>query len=813
MNTEKIVPKVIDDEMKKSYLSYSMSVIVSRALPDVKDGLKPVHRRILYAMYKEGLFHNKKFSKCAGVVGEVLKKYHPHGDSSVYDALVRLAQTWNMRYPLILGQGNFGSRDGDSAAAYRYTECKLQKISEEILQDIEKETVDFSPNFDATVNEPVYLPSKIPNLLVNGSSGIAVGMATNLPPHNLTEVCEGAIQYIDDPEIDSMQLMKFIKGPDFPTGAIILGTEGIKQAYTAGKGKITLRAKYDIEEHKKKQRIVITELPFMLNKASLIKQIADLVRDKKITGINDIRDETGRGTGIRIVIEIKTSGNPDIVVNQLLKHTRLQDTFGINSLALVDGQPRVLCLKDMIQLFVEHRENVVKRRTQYELKQAEDRAHLLEGLIIALDHIDAIIKFLKKSKSASEAKEGLIQTYTLSEKQAQAILDMRLQKLTNLEQEKIRQEYDELLKLIEKLKSILASKKKVLNIIKKELEEIKNKYGDDRRTKIMRGSAEKFDIEELIKPEDMVITITHAGYIKRLNIDTYREQKRGGKGVLGAETKETDFLQKIFVANTHDFILFFTNLGKVHWIKVYEIPEAKRYAKGTPIVNLLPLGKGEQVTANIPVKEFKENVFLMFVTQKGYVKKTSLKEFSHPRKGGIKALKIPIDDRLVSVLYLIDDENVLLATAKGMAIRFKESNVRPMGRAARGVIGIKLKREDHVVGATVIDPKKTILTVTGYGYGKRTEPKQYRTITRGGVGVINIKITNKNGNVVSVQSVAQRDQIVIITHKGTVIRISVKDISKIGRNTQGVRIIRLKEDSVVDCARLPQENEGPSDNE
>ena len=808
---ERIIQKVIDEEMKSAYLGYSMSVIVSRALPDVRDGLKPVHRRILYAMYSEGLLHNKKFSKCAGVVGEVLKKYHPHGDSSVYDALVRLAQDWNMRYPLIWGQGNFGSMDGDSAAAYRYTECRMQKIAEDMLADIDKETVEFVPNFDASTLEPSFLPAKIPNLLVNGSSGIAVGMATNMPPHNLTEVCDGTIAYIDNPEISTAELMKHVKGPDFPTGATLLGTEGLKSAYETGKGKITLRAKYEIEEANKKSQIVITEIPYQLNKLKLQEEIAELVKDKKITGISGIRDETGRNQeGVRLVIEVKSSGNAEIIMNQLFKYTRLQDTFGINALALVDGQPKVLPLKSIISNFVDHRKRVIVRRTQFDLKNAEEKAHILEGLIIALDHIDAIIAFIKKSKSAKEAKDGLMADYKLSDIQAQAILDMRLQKLTGLEQSKIRQEYEDVLKLIEELRSILADEKKVLRMIKRDLEEVKKAYGDDRRTTVLRGSVDKFDIEELIKPEEMVITITHAGYIKRLSVDEYRAQRRGGKGVVGAETKESDFLEKIFVANTHDYILFFTSLGKVHCLKVYEIPEAKRYAKGTPIVNIVELGQGESVASYIPVADFSKDVFLMFITQRGYVKKTPLDSFSKPRKGGIRALTIPLEDRLIQVLTLTKGTEVLIVTAKGQAIRFKDDDVRPMGREARGVIGIKLRRDDHVVGATMIEKGKSILTVTKNGYGKRTDPDEYRTITRGGLGVINLKVTEKNGQVICVRSVSAKDQIMIITQKGTVIRTPVAGISEIGRNTQGVRVIKLRDDHVVDCARLQEEDAGDS---
>jgi DNA gyrase subunit A len=801
---EKIIPRIIEQEMKSSYLDYSMSVIVGRALPDARDGLKPVHRRVLFAMYDMGMLHTKPFKKSARIVGEVLGKYHPHGDTAVYDAMVRLAQDFSLRYPLVQGQGNFGSVDGDNAAAMRYTEARLNKLAEEILQDIDKETVPFVPNFDGSLQEPSVLPAKVPNLLVNGSSGIAVGMATNIPPHNMSEVCDGIIQTIDNPDIDTMTLMQTIKAPDFPTGGIIMGTSGLREAYKTGRGKIVVRAKTEIEETKTRARIIVKEIPYMVNKSEMIEAIADLVRDKKVQGISDLRDESDRD-GMRIVIDLKQGANSDVVLNQLFTHSRLQETFGINMLALVDNQPKILSLKDMMSEYILHRRNMVRKRTQFDLKQAEDRAHLLEGLIVALNHIDAVVQLIKKSKSADDAKKGLMEDYKLTEKQAQAILDMTLRRLTSLEQDKIRSEHADLLRLIKDLKDILASEQKIRGIIKAELLELKEKYGDKRRTQIMETEVAAIEEEALIKPEEDVITITHAGYVKRLPIDTYKQQRRGGKGIIAAEAKEEDFIENLFVANTHDYILFFTSLGKVHWIKVYQLPEAGRYAKGSAIVNLLQLGQGEKVTAFIPVKQFEENKFLFMVTANGTIKKTSLAEFSNPRKGGIIALNLEPKDELKSVMLTDGSQQIIIATRQGMAVKFHESDVRPMGRTATGVIGIRL-RDDQVVGATIADDKLSLVTITENGYGKRSPISDYRLINRGGVGVINIKITDKNGAVVGIASVTDSDELMLISQSGVLIRTPVTGISVIGRNTQGVRVMRLDEkDKVISVAKIVPE--------
>lgn len=802
---ERIQPRVIEDEMKQSYLAYSMSVIVGRALPDVRDGLKPVHRRILYAMQDMGMLHNKPFKKSARIVGEVLGKYHPHGDSAVYDAMVRMAQDFSLRYPLVQGQGNFGSVDGDSAAAMRYTEARLNKLSEELLQDIEKKTIPFVPNFDGSLKEPLVLPSKAPNLLINGSAGIAVGMATNIPPHNMIEVCDGAIQVIDNPHIETKELINTITGPDFPTGGIIQGRQGIRDAYNTGRGKVRVYAKIEIEEKNKKTKLIVTEIPYQVNKSQLIEEIARLVRDKKIIGISDLRDESDR-EGMRIVIELKTGANTDIVRNQLLKHTRLQTTFGIIMLALVDNEPKVLNIKQLLEEFIKHRRIVVRKRTEFDLKQAEEKAHLLEGLIIALDNIDAVIKLIKAAKTAKEAKQGLMDDYKLTEKQSQAILDMKLQRLTNMEQDKIREDHKNLLALIEKLKEILGSEAKILGIIKQELTELKEQYGDERRTQILAAEAQKFEEEELIKPEDMVVTLTHAGYVKRQPLAVYKQQKRGGRGVMGMETKETDFVEEIFTANTHDYVLFFTNKGKVHWIKVYQLPEAGRYAKGTAIVNLLEMGKNEKITAFAPIKEFKKDNYLFFVTKHGTVKKTSLEEFSKPRKGGIIAIGISDEDELISVDLTDGTKKMVIATEQGSAVHFDEKDVRPMGRTARGVIGIKLRKDDAVIGAVVAEDNKTLLTVTEKGYGKRTPISDYRLISRGGVGVINIKITEKNGKAVAIKSVADDDEIILISQQGIVIRTAAKGISIVGRATQGVRVMKLEaNDKLVAAAKIAKE--------
>jgi len=809
-NNNRIIPRIIEDEMKQSYLSYSMSVIVGRALPDVRDGLKPVHRRILYAMYQEGLFHNKKYSKCAGIVGDVLKKFHPHGDTAVYDSLVRMAQPWNLRYLLVDGQGNFGSIDGDNAAAYRYTEARFNKLAEEMLQDINKETVDFIKNYDGTREEPTVLPSKIPNLLINGSSGIAVGMATNIPPHNIKEVCDGVIAMIDNESISSEELMQKIPGPDFPTGGIICGTAGLSDAYKTGKGKIIVRGKALIEESKGRQKIIIKEIPYQVNKTLLIEQIADLVKEKKLQGISDLRDESDRD-GMRIVIELKTGTNSDVVLNNLYNFTRLQETFGIIMLGLVNDEPKVLGLKDIIHEFIDHRKIIIRKRILYDLKQAEDRSHILEGIIIALNNIDAVIKLIKSSKSAEEAKKLLLQDYSLSDKQAQAILDIKLQRLAVLEQEKIRQEQSELLKLIQELKSILSSEQKIMQIIKNELLEIKEKYGDERKTYLALTEARKIEQEELVKPEECVITISHAGYVKRMPLDTYKQQKRGGRGVIGAETKEEDFIQDLFVANTLDYILFFTNKGKVHWLKVYQIQDAGRYAKGSAIINIISLDKEEKVTASIPVKEFKADLYLFMTTKKGIVKKTSLEEFSNPRKGGILAINLESDE-LIDVELTDGSKDIIIATANGLAVRFNENDVRSMGRTAYGVRGIKLRDQDYVIGATIGDNSKTLLTITASGYGKRTEMNDYNVINRGGVGVINIKVTDKNSNVVAIQPVTDNDAIILITKNGVVIRIPAKSINVIGRNTQGVRIIKLEKNDALVSAEIVKEDNGNESN-
>lgn len=813
---EKIIQRVIEDEMQTSYLDYSMSVIVGRALPDVRDGLKPVHRRVLYAMYEMGVLHNKPFKKSARIVGDCMGKYHPHGDAAVYDSMVRMAQSFSLRYPLVEGQGNFGSVDGDSPAAMRYTEARLNKIAEEILQDLDKETVPFVPNFDGSLKEPFVLPSKIPNLLINGSSGIAVGMATNIPPHNMVEICDGAIKLIEQPTATPEDLMPIIKGPDFPTGGIICGSSGIRDAYKTGKGKIIVRAKINVEETKKRTALIITEIPYQVNKSQLVEEIANLVRDKKIIGISDLRDESDKD-GLRVVIELKTGANSDIVINQLVKHTRLQTTFGIIMLALVNNEPRTLNIKELLEEFIKHRQLVVRNRTQFELTEASDKAHLLEGLIIALDNIDPVIKLIKAAKSVAEAKQGLVQDYKLSEKQAQAILDMKLQRLTSLEQDKIREEHAGLLKLIEQLKEILASEPKILGIIKSELLDVKQKYGDQRKTQIIETEAQRLEEEELIKPEAMTVTLTHAGYVKRQPLESYKLQRRGGMGVVGMETKETDFVEELFVANTHDYVLFFTNQGKVHWLKVYQIPEAGRYAKGTAIVNLLALEKDEKVTSFIPVKEFNPSHYLFMVTKKGTVKKTSLEEFSNPRKGGIAAISLDAADELIEVLLTDGTKQVLIATEQGMAVHFKETDVRPMGRTAQGVIGIRLRQDDNVIGAVVAEKEKTILTVTELGYGKRTDIQEYRIISRGGVGVQNIKVTDKNGKAVAVQAVKDDDELMLISQNGIIIRTPASGISSIGRATQGVRVMRLDQgDKVVSAAKIAKEepaDEGNSTNQ
>lgn len=805
---EKVIQRVVEEEMKSSYLDYSMSVIVGRALPDVRDGLKPVHRRILYAMHDMGMLHNKPFKKSARIVGEVLGKYHPHGDSAVYDSMVRMAQDFSLRYTLVDGQGNFGSIDGDNAAAMRYTEARLSKIAEEMLADIEKETVDFVPNFDNSLEEPSVLPSKIPNLLINGSSGIAVGMATTIPPHNITEVIDGTIGVIDNPDTTAMDLIHIIKGPDFPTGGIIYGGGGILSAYSKGKGKVLVRARTSVEEIKNKQRIIVSEIPFMVNKAQLIEQMADLVRDKKLQGISDLRDESDR-EGMRIVIELRQDANSDIVLNQLFKHTRMQETIGIILLALVDGEPKVLNIRQIIQNFIDHRREVVRRRTKYELIKAEERAHILEGIITALNDIDNAIQLIKKSKSTAEARDGLIAKYELSEKQAMAILDMKLQKLTNLEQGKIKQEHKGLLVLIEELKTILASEQKILEIIKKELLEIKEKYGDERKTQIMEGGDDiEIDIEDLIEEEKMAVTVTHAGYVKRVPMNTYKLQARGGKGVMAAGTKEEDFVEEIFVTSTHSYILVFTDKGNVHWLKVYNIPEGSRQAKGRPIVNLVELSKGEKVAAFIPVKQFDEEHFLVLATNQGIIKKTPLSNFKKPRRGGIRAITLDEGDNLITARLTDGSRHIVLATENGMAIRFDEKDVRPIGRTGKGVKGITLKGDDSVVGMEIATDNKSLLTITENGYGKQTPMTEYRVIGRGGVGVINIQCSDRNGKVVEVKTVYPDNEIIFMSRQGIVIRTKVSGISKIGRNTQGVRLMKMSgDDRVAAAAKIIIENE------
>ncbi|MBI5391645.1 DNA gyrase subunit A [Candidatus Woesearchaeota archaeon] len=793
---EKIITALIETEMKESYLDYSMSVIVGRALPDVRDGLKPVHRRILYAMHEEGLHHDKKFTKCAGVVGEVLKKFHPHGDISVYDALVRLAQPWALRYPLILGQGNFGSQDGDPPAAYRYTESKLHKIAGEMLQDIDKETVDFIPNFDGTTQEPTVLPSKLPNLLVNGSSGIAVGMATNIPPHNIHEVVQACVALIDHPQLDVLELMSYVKGPDFPTGGLILGTSGIKQAYKTGKGRVLIRSKHSFEEGK----IIITEIPYQLNKSLLIEEIADLVKEKTVSGISDLRDESDR-KGMRIVLELKKDANPDVVLNQLYKHSQLQTTFGINIVALVHGEPKQLSLKECLEQYLFHRKDVVLRRTRFELRKAEERAHIVQGLNIALERLDEVIPFLRKSKDAEEAKKGLIVHFNLTIIQAQAILDMKLQRLTSLEREKLIQEYASLMEQIRDYNDILGSEPHVWRIIKNELLDVEQNYSDERKTILIDSDGETVEDESLIPEETFVVTLTHLGYVKRLPLDTYKAQHRGGKGIIAAEAKDGDFIQHLFVTNSHASVLFFTDQGRVHWLKAYELPDASRYARGNAIVNLLKLEQGEKITAMIPVNEFIEGNYLVMATKQGLVKKTSIIEYSRPRQGGVFGITLKENDKLVGVQLTTGDQQLLLATKDGRAVRFRESDIRIVGRLGQGVRGINVK-DSEVIGMEICNAPY-LLTVTNLGYGKRSEVNDYRLINRGGSGVINIKSTDKNGFVAGILVVNEYDEILSVTKQGVLIRFKVSTVSVLGRNTQGVRVMRIEEaDEVVTVARV-----------
>jgi DNA gyrase subunit A len=807
MEREKIVPVYIEEEMKSSYLDYSMSVITARALPDVRDGLKPSNRRILVAMNDLNLAPGRPHRKCAKIAGDTSGNYHPHGEQVVYPTLVRMAQDFNMRYVLVDGQGNFGSIDGDAPAAMRYTEARLAPLAMEMLEDLDKETVEFVPNYDDTRKEPTVLPSRFPNLICNGASGIAVGMATNIPTHNLGEVVDALVALIGNPEMEDDGLLDFISGPDFPTGGIIYGRRGIVEAYQTGRGRIVLRAKANIEKQKSgKESIIITEIPYQINKSNLLERIAELVRDKLIDGIADLRDESDRD-GMRIVMELKRDAPAEIALNQLFKHTQMQTTFGVIMLALVDGQPQVLSLKQMLAHFIEHRHDVVTKRTQFELKKAEQRAHILEGLKIALDHIDAVIKLIRSSKTPEDAKNGLMKQFKLTEIQAQAILDMRLQRLTGLEREKVEQEYLDVIKLIEKLKGILESKSQRMNIIKEELLELKKKYGDDRRTEI-REEEEEFTIEDLVAEEDMVITITHSGYMKRLSVTSYKRQARGGRGVIGIETKEEDFVEHLFIASTHHYILFFTSKGRCYWIKVHEIPVGGRLAKGKPIVNMLDLGEEEKVAAFVPVKEFDDQHFVVMASRNGVIKKTVLSAFSNPRKGGINAMNVPEDDNLIEVEITDGNCDIILGTRQGQAIRFHEDKVRDMGRGAYGVKGITLEKQDFVIGMVVVKRDTTLLSVTENGYGKRSNISDYRVTNRGGKGVINIKATERNGKVVSIKEVIDEDELMVITQKGIIIRQPVKQIKVIGRNTQGVKLINLDAgDKVVDVARVVKSEE------
>lgn len=789
----------ISKEMRTSFLDYAMSVIVSRALPDVRDGMKPVHRRILYGMHDNGMTSDKPYKKSARIVGDVMGKYHPHGDSSIYEAMVRMAQPFSYRYPLVDGQGNFGSMDGDGAAAMRYTEAKMSKISMELMRDINKDTIDFSDNYDGNEREPVVLPARFPNLLVNGSSGIAVGMATNIPPHNLTEVINAVLDLSRNPEITTAELMEHVQGPDFPTAGLIVGKSGIRKAYETGRGAIMMRARCEIEDMGKgKERIKVTEIPYQVNKAKLVEKIYELARDKKIEGITDLRDETSLKEGVKIIIELRADKNANVILNNLYKLTPLQTSFGVNTLALVDGQPRVLGLKDALFHYLEHQKVVVRRRTAFELRRAEDRAHILEGLIIALDHIDEIIALIRASSNDQEAKTGLMDKFTLSERQAQAILDMRLRRLTGLERDRIQEEYDEIMKLIEELKAILADEERLLDLIREELIEIRDKYGDERRTEIVLGSVMDIEDEDLIPEEAIVVTLSHNNYIKRLPSDTYRAQNRGGRGVQGMNTVEDDFVSQIVSMSTHDYILFFTNKGRVYRMKGYEIPEFSRQSKGIPIVNMLEVDKDEKISTMISVKDKTiENQTLFFATKKGVVKRTALKDFERINKNGKIAINFREDDELLAVRLTDGSKDIILGTNNGLLTRFNENEIRVMGRTAAGVRGIRLRGEDEVVGLDVLTDKKDILIVTDKGYGKITPQEQYRISRRGGRGVKTATLTERNGKLIYIGAVVGDEDLMIITDYGVIIRLLVEDISVTGRATQGVRLIRLLEDQRV----------------
>jgi len=805
-NREDVVKVYIEDEVKKSYLDYAMSVIIGRALPDVRDGLKPAQRRILFSMNELGLAHNKPYKKSATVVGDVLGKYHPHGDLAVYDTMVRMAQNFSLRYPLIDGQGNFGSVDGDAAAAYRYTEARLSELAGELLRDLEKDTVDFTPNFDGRLKEPKVLPSAFPNLLANGASGIAVGMATNIPPHNFSELVDGLIALIDDPDKESEDLMKYIQGPDFPTGGLIVGKEGIIDAYKTGRGKVVVRGKIRTEEGKGgKDKILITEIPYMVNKTSLIERIAQLVREKKITDVSDLRDESDRD-GMRIVLELKRDANPEVVINQLYKFTPLQETFGVILLVLVDNVPKILNLKQLCQEYIDFRFDTVVRRTKFELKQAEDRAHILEGLKIALKNIDKVIAIIKASKDPQVAKEQLMKKFKLSDVQAQAILDMRLVRLTNLEQKKIDEEYLELIKLIAKLKGLLATKKAMMKLIKDELIALKEKFGDKRKTDITKGKVEELNIEDLIAEEDVAVTITHRGYIKRMPVSNYRRQTRGGVGRSGVEVSEEDFVEGIIIATTLDYILFFSNKGRLYWLKVYEIPEGSLQAKGRPIINLLELEKDEKITSYLSVREFSKTLNVFMVTEQGTVKKTSLEDFSNPRKKGIIAIKLDEGDQLIDTILTSGKEEIMLITKLGQGIKFSEKDVRQMGRGAAGVRGIRLGKKDVVIDGSTVKEGQSLLIVTTLGYGKRSNYDVFPIRHRGGKGVIAGKINKKSGELVCAKAVSEKDEAIVITKNGTVLRLKLAEVREQGRATVGVRLIQIKEDDyVVDVAPIPEE--------
>ncbi|MEW6031884.1 MAG: DNA gyrase subunit A [Bacillota bacterium] len=805
----RIVTVPVEEEMKSSYIDYAMSVIVSRALPDVRDGLKPVHRRILYAMREEGMTPDRPYKKSARAVGQVIAKYHPHGELAVYDSIVRMAQDFAIRYQLVDGHGNFGSLDGDPPAAMRYTEVRLTPLAMELLRDIDKETVDFAPNFDESETEPVILPARFPNLLVNGSAGIAVGMATNIPPHNLAEVIDGVVALIDDPETDMRRLMSIIRGPDFPTGAYILGRDGIKSAYRTGRGIITIRAKAQIEATKAgRLRIVVSEIPYQVNKAALIERIAELVRDKKIEGISDLRDESDRH-GVRIVIELRREENANIILNRLYKYTQMQQTYGIILLALVDGRPKVLNLKEALLHYIDYQREVIVRRTRFELARAEARAHILEGFRIALSHLDEVIRVIRSSKDRPEASAGLQSRFGLSEKQAEAILDLRLHRLTALERDKIEAEHQELMITIEYLRAVLASERMVMEIIKKELTDVKERYADARRTQIVSGAVTgDFDVEDLIAEEDVVITMTHQGYVKRMPADTYRSQKRGGRGITGMGTKEEDFVERLFIASTHHHLLFFSNRGRVYRVKAHQVPEAGRAARGTAVVNLVPLERGESITTVIPVKEFDPGVYLFMATRRGTVKRTELTEYDSARHGGLIALALDEGDELIGVRLCGPDDEVMLATRRGRAIRFPVEEVRPMGRPARGVRGITLEPGDVVESMDIVREGCEVLTLTTAGYGKRTPVSEYPARGRGGKGVMNVRLTPKTGEVVGIRLVTPGDEIMVVSAKGIIIRLPVSDIRIYGRNTQGVRVMRPDEgDHVVSFARVVAKDE------